>query len=219
MIEHLKATAEQSTQRIYLLDDSGRFLTAAKRILKAAGFKSLEVFLDPKAARDKMNAGWPDLFLVDIHLGGEHDGLDFLQSIRNGGYMGKAVVISGDTSREQFFRAALAGADDFLLKGPHVDVGKEVIRFLDGKDAPEQAKMTVSELGYLRTFGLSPREIEVLEEFCDGFPRYREFAERIDKPERQVRKLFSRVLSKLGLENLSQLAHVLTVCSFMLTRK
>lgn len=217
MIEIAKAKPEQVNRLIYLLDDNGRYLTSAKRVLKAAGFKSIEVFLNAKTAQKKMNAQWPDLFLVDIHLEAELDGLEFLQAIRKGGYTGKAVVVSADTSPEQFFRAALAGADDFLLKGTHVDIAKEVIRFLEPKKTSPLSQ-GVTKLGYLRTFGLTPKEIEILEEFSKGFPRYKDLSDRIGKTERQVRKVFSRVFSKLDIDNLAQLAHVLTVCD-MLTRK
>ena len=73
--------------------------------------------------------------------------------------------------------------------------------------------MAVSELGYLRSFGLTPREIEILAAYSEDFPLQKVLADRVGKAESQVRKSFSRIQKKLGVDNLVQLGHVLTICA------
>ena len=65
-------------------------------------------------------------------LPGVESTLELLEQVRAKGYRNIAVVISADRSPEQFFRAARADADDFLVKGPHVSLPAEIIRMIDG---------------------------------------------------------------------------------------
>ena len=201
---------------IVIVDDDMLFLNSLRRFLEFAGFVNVKIVADPNTALTLVNLSNPDLLMVDIHFDEcSIDGLQLLRTARKQGYAGKAVVISGDRSPEQFFKAARIGACDFLVKGPHLDVAKEIDAILRG-DRGNHTQWTRQEaimnLGFLRSFGLSDREVEILAEFSVDFPRMRELAERIDKSEVQLRKIFSRIYAKLEVENLSQLTHVLSVC-------
>jgi hypothetical protein len=78
----------------------------------------------------------------------------------------------------------------------------------EGRTLPE----VVSDLGYLRSFGLTRKEISVLTEFSRDFPRISILAERIDQAPVQLRKIFSRIYEKLGIDSSHQLVRTLTIC-------
>ncbi|MDD5306863.1 MAG: response regulator [Deltaproteobacteria bacterium] len=201
--------------KIVVLDDNLRFLTASKRSLVSYGFINVVLAETAAKAEPHIGPGVPDLLFVDIHLGGREDGLEFLRKARARGFDRLAAVISGDSSPSEFFRAAMGGANDFLVKGTRLDLGKEALRILSrgeldagGEFRPEN----VADLGYLRTIGLTERDIEILTEFAVDFPRYKDLAHRMQQTEGHIRKTFSRICTTLGIENLPQLTHILTVC-------
>lgn len=205
---------------ILIIDDSSRFLAVCKRQLNLSGFSTVKCIQDATTAVDLIEQLSPDLLLVDIHLGGHHDGLVLLQTARDLGYRGLAVVVSGDSSQEQCFRAAKAGANDFLLKRPKVSIGDEVVRIMERSRTPDpkiQAR-AISDLAYLRSFGLTPREIEILEEFSKDYGSLKVIADRLDSAEPQVRKAFGRIYKKLEVNGISQLVHLLTICSMFSSR-
>ena len=205
---------------ILVIDDSARFLAVCERQLNLSGFTNVECILDPTTAVDSIAKLSPDLVLVDIHLGGQHDGLVLLQTARNQGYRGVAVVVSGDSSQEQCFRAAKAGANDFLLKRPKVNIGSEVARIMANVKTPDptiQAR-AISDLAYLRSFGLTRREIEILQEFSRDYGLLKVVADRLDSAEPQVRKAFVRIYKKLEVSGIHQLVHLLTICSMFSDR-
>ncbi|MCP4674774.1 MAG: response regulator transcription factor, partial [Deltaproteobacteria bacterium] len=159
-----------------------------------------------------------EVALVDIHLGdNKTDGLDFIRKIRQECSDTIPVVLSGDRTQEQFFNAARVGAIDFFVKGPHVNIMREMQHLLEGKRGAVVNRTRpeiVSDLGYLRTFGLTRREIAVLTDFARDFPKLSDLADRLPQAKTQLRKVFSRIYTKLGIKNLNQLISILTVCEF-----
>ena len=211
---------KMTDELILVVDDSARFLAACLRQLNASGLSNVECIQDATVAVDSIKQRTPKLVLVDIHLGGAHDGLVLLQTSRSLGYRGLAVVVSGDSSQEQCFRAAKAGANDFLLKRPRVNIGGEVARIMENVKKPDsgiQAR-AISDLAYLRSFGLTPREIEILEEFSVDYGLLKVVADRLDSAEPQVRKAFGRIYKKLEVSGIHQLVHLLTICSMFSER-
>jgi DNA-binding NarL/FixJ family response regulator len=209
------AIPDLHARTIVVLDDDSRFLNAAKRALSRRGFGSVTLVQAAETASRFVWPDEPDLLLVDIHLSGREDGLAFLRSVRARGFNRLAVVISGDSSANEFFRAAMAQANDFLVKSARLDLGSEVERVLSqgGIDnADGWRSRNVADLGYLRTIGLTRNEIAILTEFAVDFPRPKKLAERVQRAEGVVRRTFSRISEKLGIDNLSQLAHLVTVC-------
>ena len=213
----MSSKAPIRSETVVVVDDNVRFLDAARRQLMNGGFTDVNLAVDPGTAFTLVECCNPEVLLIDIDLASvDLDGLELLGKVRSNGYRGIAVVVSGDRSPEQFFSAARAGADDFLVKGPHVSLPGEIIRMIDGnrgRRAPRARRSLVMDLGYLRSFGLTPREIEVLGEWATDFPRLQILSDRIGQATVQTRKLFSRVYKKIGIDNPAQLAHVLSVCA------
>jgi DNA-binding NarL/FixJ family response regulator len=202
---------------ILIVDDNANFLSSAVRILKEAGFEYVETASTIPQTFSQIEILGPQLILIDIHLNDpDGDGIKLTMEIRRQGYRGKIAVLSGDRSSDQFFRAARAGANDFLIKGTKVDLPFEIHRILSeqrGHTDEEYRALAVGELGYLRTFGLTPKEIEILVAYAKDFPLQKILSDRVGKAEAQLRKSFSRIQAKLGVDNLAQLGHILTICA------
>ncbi len=203
-------------ERILILDDNIRFMEALSNRLKKAGFRHLTQIDTADAAAKSLSSWKPHVLLVDIRLEtSNRDGLVFLREARKNGFAGLAVVISSDGSTEQLFRAAKAGANDFLIKDARVEFGIELLRLLKGDRGArgvETLKRPISDLGYLRSFGLTATEIASIEEFAVDFPCMDTLAERFDRSTVQLRKTFSRIYRKLDVDNIQQLARLLVIC-------
>lgn len=203
-------------EHIVIVDDNERFLSLCKKWLMAVGFQNIQCLRDGgPLMEDSDLVHSMDFLLIDIHLEDEKDGLELLRRVRQKGYRGLAVVISGDSSMHQCFRAVRAGANDFLLKRPRVNLAEEItdllIRSVESREV--LSAPALSDLGYLRSFGLTGKEIAMLEEYVVDYCSQQELALRIDKAESHVRKTFSRIYKKLQIDGLGQLVHVLTNCS------
>jgi DNA-binding NarL/FixJ family response regulator len=201
---------------VLVVDDDVGFLESTRKTLVNSGFKNVLTAVDIPTATKLIEAYQPSVALVDLDLGTRsQSGMDLVRQLGRHIDGPIPVVLSGDRSLEQFFRAARAGAIDFLVKGPHVDVPREVGRLINGKRGAAKGRSLheiVSDLGYLRSFGLTRGEIAVLVDFAKGFPKLSDLAERRAQAPVQTRKTFSRIYEKLGIPDLHQLIRTLTVC-------
>jgi DNA-binding NarL/FixJ family response regulator len=198
------------------VDDNVVVLQLMRRTLGLGGFGEVLTAVDVPTALKMIETLRPVLVLVDLDLGSAaQSGIDLLRQLKPLPDGPIPVVLSGDKTPEQFFRAARAGAVDFLVKEPGVNISKEVRRLLDGERGfthPRTLPQIVSDLGYLRSFGLTRKEIHLLTEFADGFPRLSDLADREKQSPVQLRKCFSRIYSKLNIPDLHQLIRILMTC-------
>jgi len=67
------------------------------------------------AAHDAYKESHFDLVLSDVHLG-EDTGIDFIQNIRESGYEGGIIMMTGYATVDDAVRAMKLGADDYLAK-------------------------------------------------------------------------------------------------------
>ncbi len=208
---------------VWILDDEEIFLRAATKLLNKAGFVEVGTFTTYEALSERLSETQPSLLLVDIHLGfRKANGIAITSKIRKSGYDGILVVITGDSSSKLLFQAAMAGADDFLIKGPSLDFPGEIIRFLtedEGGKGESSYYDELKDLGFIRSTNLNEREIQLLTELCTDFPPIKELARRLNKQEQSLRKDISRIYRKLGLDHYGQLAHLVTTLFFYLHRK
>ncbi len=216
MSSHANYTGKQRSETVLVLDDKSRFLESVQTKLKRGGFTNVLLAIDFNTAKTLLETAKPAVALVDIHLGKEKkSGLEFVKHIVRHAPSTIPVVLSADRTQEQFFRAAHAGAVDFLVKGVHVDIPREVARLLDGKRGAVKNRTLpeiVSDFGYLRSFGMTRKETRALSEFSKDFPKISELARRLEQAPVQLRKVFSRIYFKLQVTDLHQLVRLLTIC-------
>ena len=201
---------------LLVIDDDLDFLDRARKTLDRGRFRNALTASDSETANHLIDSHRPHLAFVDLDLGKEQEsGIEIVKrlSVRPDGPI--PVVLSGNRTQEQFFRAARAGAVDFLVKGPHLDLVKEVARILAGKGGAVKGRTLpeiIPNLGYLRTFGLTKKEIALLVDFANDFPKISYLAERRDQTPIKLRKIFSRIYEKLGMADIHQLVRTLTIC-------
>ncbi|HEY7237440.1 MAG TPA: HD domain-containing phosphohydrolase [Gemmatimonadaceae bacterium] len=113
----LRATSSRNA-RILVIDDHEANIEALKRILRRAGFASVNSTTDPIAGVALVRSWTPDLILLDLHMP-RLDGFGVLEAIRpqltEGSYL-PVLMLTGDSSEETKRRALAGGVKDFLTK-------------------------------------------------------------------------------------------------------
>lgn len=108
----------------------------ARKVMAAQiGEHAVEFAPDAASARQKLEAGNPDLCFIDLELGDGEDcaGLDLIPlAVAKGIY---TVVMSGHDSEKFVERAYARGCDDFYSKGNEAtNVGRIIARFLKRRE-------------------------------------------------------------------------------------
>jgi two-component system, sensor histidine kinase and response regulator len=102
-------------KRVLLVEDSSTYVFALRKILTILG-ASVVVAGTLKAARAELAGGYFDAILLDLFLP-DSSGLDTLHNILETCDLPTVVITSHD-DRSTAAAAILAGADDYLVKGP-----------------------------------------------------------------------------------------------------
>jgi putative two-component system response regulator len=104
--------------RILIIDDHDANIEALKRILRRAGFASVNGTADPIIGVSLVQSWSPDLILLDLHMP-RLDGFGVLEAIRpelsDGRYL-PVLMLTADSSDETKRRALAGGVKDFLTK-------------------------------------------------------------------------------------------------------
>lgn len=113
------SVAHHAERRLIVIDDNRNFQNLMRTILRHLGFRSVEVFGDPVAAKTYVAQNQIDLVFVDISMPA-FDGVRWIGAVRVDptvrNRMMPIVVVSGHTSRAVVQAAVNAGADDVLSK-------------------------------------------------------------------------------------------------------
>jgi putative two-component system response regulator len=104
--------------RVLIIDDQPANIEVLKRIMRSAGFVSVNSATDPVVGVALVQSWNPDVVLLDLHMP-RLDGFGVLEAIRpqlvDGGYL-PVLMLTADTSDETKQRALAGGAKDFLTK-------------------------------------------------------------------------------------------------------
>jgi two-component system, sensor histidine kinase and response regulator len=115
MFDSTPPSHEAPVKRVLLVEDSSTYVFALRKILTILG-ASVVVAGTLKAARVELSGGHFDAILLDLFLP-DSSGLDTLHSILETCDLPTVVITSHD-DRSTAAAAILAGADDYLVKGP-----------------------------------------------------------------------------------------------------
>jgi len=205
-------TSENQNREILIVDDDEQFVRSLRRRLAQRGFDT-RFTVDAESAARAIASNPPDVVLLDVHLG-EANGLDRIDDLRASGLQGPVIVLSGDHSFEMAHRAAIAGADGYLLKGSE-DVIPELLRCLERRSAPGGSPdpMPESARAYLGARGLSEWELVLVRELAIGGVSEKEIARRTGRSETAVRKGFETIRKKMRASTQLDLSRMIGVLS------
>ena len=201
---------------IWFVDDYKKMLKRAVDFLNRAGFPSVVPMFSAAQVFERFKTERPDLLIQDIGLGdNQPDGIHVVRRLRSMGFDGRVLMFTGDAVPDTVLRAALAGADDYFVKGKNLDVLIAQTRRLLGDTPITTADLDRHEAfregAYVRSLGLSEWNLDLLTEICRGLPRLVDVAERLGRSPQQVNQAVSRIYKKLHLEHYGQLMHLLAI--------
>ena len=112
-IEKPRHTENAPSKRVLIVDDNQAAADAMQKLLKHLGHKA-EVAYSGREALDSVVAFRPDLILLDIGMP-EIDGYETARRLREGGWGGKIVALSGCGQEADELRSKHAGVDQHLV--------------------------------------------------------------------------------------------------------
>lgn len=102
-------------KQIYVVDDDANIAEIIKKYLEREGYL-VRVFHDPQSMLDVMEReGPPDMFILDIMMPGNMDGLDLCREIRRRGNIPIIFVTARGGELDRVLGLELGG-DDYLIK-------------------------------------------------------------------------------------------------------
>lgn len=207
--------------RILLVDDHRLLAEGLCNLLSAHGVEVLGIATNGLEATAMAVALSPDLILMDIRMP-VCDGLSATRQIKALRPDIKIVMLTTSAEDEDLFEAVKSGASGYLLKSISGDAFIEALQGLENDVPPfspglaarllnefaklsslEDVRSVVSTLKEKAVNGLTERQTEVLRLVAEGLT-YREVGERLSLSERTVRFHMTEIISRLHLENRSQ---------------
>jgi DNA-binding NarL/FixJ family response regulator len=194
------AIAEDNQMALKAIEEKLSSYTKLKVKLKA---------LNGRMLSEQIGAHQIDLVLMDIDMPIQN-GIDTTKEIKSRFPQIKVLVLTTFDDDEKIFDAIMAGASGYLLKEePKENIYKAILETLDGGAAMSPI-IAMKALNLIRSpfvhsgpkldFGLSPREIELLEQLKGGLT-YEQIAANLFISVGTVRKHIENVYRKLQVNN------------------
>jgi two-component system nitrate/nitrite response regulator NarL len=158
----------------------------------------------------------PDILLLDLYMP-RLPGLEAMRAIMNGSPTVKIILLTSTISTQQVIEALQIGARGIVLKDALTDHLTTAIRAVYGGDYWIGGKRVVNLVGALhdlmqkaavpdrKTFGLTPREMEVVGCIVEGCSN-RDIAKQFGLSEETVKRHLSNIFDKTGVSTRLELA-------------
>jgi twitching motility two-component system response regulator PilH len=143
----MKRLNARDDTRALIIDDSPTIVFALKKILRSAGFITLEA-LDAERGVDIARTEKPDLIFLDIILPGVN-GFAALRTLRRDPLTKHipVIMISGNEQATELFFGSRIGADDFMKKPfSRFEVFARIERLLDADMIPRRIADAAGEM-------------------------------------------------------------------------
>jgi len=204
---------------ILIVDDENVIVEYVESVFKQSEKFQCIGALSVASALEAIKKYNPDIVFLDIHFGQHHlNGVQCIRLARESGYNGIICIYSSDSSVELLLYGAIVGADDFIIKGGKCNLVEEAHRMLEQKekDRTWSIENNIVEGAYLRSRGLLREQAALLNDYMRfGYPRIKEFSRMLGISDQIVWKRLSRIKKKLDMDNMSMVAHLLTVVSLL----
>jgi PAS domain S-box-containing protein len=191
--------------RVLLVDDHPLVLEGLKNLLVARGVDVVGMAGDGQEAVELARQLRPDVILMDVQMPGL-SGPEATRRIKAELPDTKIVMLSVSAADEDLFEAVRSGADGYLLKSLEADqffsllaqVARGEAPLAPGLAARLLAGIAQAEAGVGAVFGLSPRQVEVLQLVAGGMT-YKEIGAKLYVTERTVRYHIDQIKEQLGV--------------------
>jgi two-component system nitrate/nitrite response regulator NarL len=203
--------------RILLADDHPVVRIGVRNMLQAD--KSFEVVGEvgdgDEAITETLDL-LPDILLLDLYMP-RLPGLEAMRAIMSGSPTVKIVLLTSTISTQQIIEALQIGARGIVLKDALADHLTSAIRAVVSGDYWIGGKRVVNLVGALhelmqkvavpdrKTFGLTPREMEVVACIVEGCSN-RDIAKQFGLSEETVKRHLSNIFDKTGVSTRLELA-------------
>ncbi len=204
--------------RILIADDHPIFRDGLRRLLESEpGFRVVGMAADGAVALELVRRLKPDILLLDLAMP-RVAGLEALRELAASPTPVRTLVLTAAIERTQIIEALQLGArgvvlkesaTELLLKGIRAVmagqywVGRESVS--DLVDALRDLTKGAEEEGKRRTFGLTPREREIVSAIVAGYTN-KDIAQQFSISEQTVKHHLSNIFDKLGVSNRLELA-------------
>ncbi|MGF7213134.1 FixJ family two-component response regulator [Skermanella aerolata] len=199
---------EISQALIHLVDDDGMVLRALKRLLSAAGYRSMS-YGSAEEFLARPNPDGPGCAVVDLCLPGE-DGLNLQSKLMETGIGLPLIFLTGRGDIASTVRAMKGGAVDFLTK----PVEKEALLAAVSKalelDFLARAARVDIESFECNLALLTPREREVLEGVVAGRLN-KQIAADLNIAEKTIKVHRARVMQKMNVRTTADLVRLVVM--------
>ncbi|HUB20406.1 MAG TPA: response regulator transcription factor [Acidobacteriaceae bacterium] len=158
----------------------------------------------------------PDILLLDVYMP-RLPGIEAMRAIMNGSPSVKIILLTSTISTQQIIEALQIGARGIVIKDAVADHITAAIRAVAGGDYWIGGKRVVNLVGALhdlmqqasvpdrKTFGLTPREMEVVGCIVEGCSN-RDIAKQFGLSEETVKRHLSNIFDKTGVSTRLELA-------------
>jgi len=203
--------------RILLADDHPVIRIGVRNMLQGEeGFEVVGECSDGDEAITQTLELLPDVLLLDLYMP-RLPGLEAMRAIMSGSPTVKIILLTSTISTQQIIEALQIGARGIVLKDALADHVSTAIRTVASGDYWIGGRRVVNLVGALhelmqkaavpdrKTFGLTPREMEVVGCIVEGCSN-RDIAKQFGLSEETVKRHLSNIFDKTGVSTRLELA-------------
>lgn len=188
-----------------IFDDHPLVCVAIKSLVESLGIANeVMTATSSKDALKSLKEGNIGLIILDVNLA-DCDGYDFYKRIKSHGFNGKVIFFSAETSHMYSQMAFRSGADGYVCKSENHEILKDAIEAVAKGYSFFKFKQTVEESRNVPS--LSSRESAVMKLLLQGKSN-RDIADVLSISDKTVSTYKRRVLDKLNVNNIIELAKV-----------
>ncbi|WP_440885950.1 response regulator [Vibrio campbellii] len=189
-----------------IFDDHPLVCVAIKSLVESLGIANeVMTATSSKDALKSLKEGNIGLIILDVNLA-DCDGYDFYKRIKSHGFNGKVIFFSAETSHMYSQMAFRSGADGYVCKSENHEILKDAIEAVAKGYSFFKFKQTVEESRNVPS--LSSRESAVMKLLLQGKSN-RDIADVLSISDKTVSTYKRRVLDKLNVNNIIELAKVI----------
>jgi RNA polymerase sigma factor (sigma-70 family) len=190
---------------VFVVDDDDDVRRSLHRLLTGLGF-DVRSYAAAKAFLDEPQPPGPACLLVDYRLP-DGNGLDVQRAIRARGESYGVVFLTGHADVPTSVEAMKAGATDFLTKPVDVDALKVAVDRALAASTKDYTRRVELDAFSRRLASLTPREREVCALVVEGLLN-KQIGDRLGASEKTVKVHRARVMKKLGVGSVAELARL-----------